>query len=1057
MAVERGGKRSWFGNGKRARRGQPRPESRLSQIVEALEGRQMLSAASIDVHDVLWNGKLVEAVRDEYVLRMPQLNAARATSVADFASRTPRTPAGWQVDPLGMGFYKLSAPGASEQIVTAWAQRQMVRYIEPNAMVKGLAVPNDPLYAEEPNWGFERIAADDAWDTSTGDASTVVAVLDTGIDYTHEDLVDNLWTAPDGSFGFNAITGSNDPRDDHGHGTFVSGIIGAVGDNGVGIAGVNWTTQIMSVKVLGANNVGSTASIISGINYVIDQQVAGQSVSVVNMSFGGFGFDQATSDALQSLAATGVVIVCAAGNDGFNNDFIPTFPANYQIPTLISVAASTEADELAAFSNFGSQTVHLAAPGDGVLSTRANNSVAFAPYGAELNYSVSSGTSFAAPFVAGAAALLKAVKPTATATQIRNAILDGVDEVPALDGLVATGGRLNLANAVDIILSTDGLPAASFKTGQVTRVVEGDKGYSFIDVTVELDRPPAPGKTAVVAYETRPGGSAFQGVDFVRQAGTVTFSGSQTERSFRLKIIADRVPEQDERFAVQLVAARSRDVLIDGLVQQNITIVDDDFETEPTIPEPTEILVPRVMITPLVDEDGDRIRVVEGQAAEFVVYLDRVSNKPVTVRYRTHEPAVKPVEFATAGRDYVSATGTVTFRPGETRKVISVKTLVDSQLEVIDPATGRQKLGTDGNPLPEIFNVLLYDPVNAVLSGTDSLGVAEILDKLPSPPAPPPGAGGFTITVQFTQPIGLTPTQQSVFAQAADRWEEIIVGDLPDVVDPTTGQTIDDVLIEASAEDIDGPGGVLGAAGPTEFRAGAAGLPWKGRMFFDTADLAEMEADGSLLDVIIHEMAHVIGFGTAWERQSLVTGSDFVGANAVREYNSIFGGAATGVPLETDGGAGTAGSHWSKNLFGSELMTGFLSPGVTRPISRVTVGQFQDLGYQVSYSAADAYSPPLKTAPVGRPLPIRLPGSLPVAPTPPVSTKPIAGLPVVPPKSEPIVVRPPVNPTVPVAPAPVNRTPVTRVPVTRTPVSGQPVSGTPIAGGPVSRQPVTRI
>jgi hypothetical protein len=202
----------------------------------------------------------------------------------------------------------------------------------------------------------------------------------------------------------------------------------------------------------------------------------------------------------------------------------------------------------------------------------------------------------------------------------------------------------------------------------------------------------------------------------------------------------------------------------------------------------------------------------------------------------------------------------------------------------------------------------------------------------------------------------------------------------------------------------------------------------------------------------------VMGFGTAWNRQGLSQGSSFVGANAVREYNAVFGQAASGVPLETQGGQGTAGSHWEKNAFGPELMTGFLSPGVTRPISRVTVGQFQDLGYQVDYSAADAYTPPLRTAPVGRALPIRLPGSLPVAPTPPVSTQPIGvPLPFVPPKSEPIVVRPPVNPTVPVSPPPVSRAPVTRVPVTRTPISGQPVSGTPIASGPVSRQPVTRL
>ncbi len=265
---------------RRSRRVGSRGEVRLSQIVEALEGRKMLSASSIEVHQMLWDGELVEAVRDEYVLRMPQLNAMRAKAVNDFVSRAPRTPDGWAVDSLGMGFYKLTAPGASEQVITAWAQRQMVRYIEPNAIREAAATPNDPLYDEPENWGFGVIDAETAWDTSTGDASTVVAVLDTGIDYNHPDLADNLWQDPDtGAYGFNAFNGSDDPMDDNGHGTFAAGLIGAVGDNEIGIAGVSWSVQMMGVKVLNAGGIGTAAQVVAGVNYVIDQKIAGQSVS----------------------------------------------------------------------------------------------------------------------------------------------------------------------------------------------------------------------------------------------------------------------------------------------------------------------------------------------------------------------------------------------------------------------------------------------------------------------------------------------------------------------------------------------------------------------------------------------------------------------------------------------------------------------------------------------------------------------------------------------------------------------------------------------------------
>jgi subtilisin-like proprotein convertase family protein len=213
----------------------------------------------------------------------------------------------------------------------------------------------------------------------------------------------------------------------------------------------------------------------------------------------------------------------------------------------------------------------------------------------------------------------------------------------------------------------------------------------------------------------------------------------------------------------------------------------------------------------------------------------------------------------------------------------------------------------------------------------------------------------FLVEVRFLG--GLTPTQQTAFANAAQRWAQIIRGDLPTAI--VDGMTIDDVLIEAEGVVIDGPGGILGQAGPTHIRPGS-NLPVKGIMSFDTADLANMEANGSLTDVILHEMGHVLGFGTLWSRMGLISGagtvnSVFVGANAKREYAVLTGRPdPTPVPVENTGGPGTRDGHWRESVFGHELLTGFLS-GATRPISRVSVGAFEDMGYVVDYNAAAAF------------------------------------------------------------------------------------------------------
>jgi hypothetical protein len=224
-----------------------------------------------------------------------------------------------------------------------------------------------------------------------------------------------------------------------------------------------------------------------------------------------------------------------------------------------------------------------------------------------------------------------------------------------------------------------------------------------------------------------------------------------------------------------------------------------------------------------------------------------------------------------------------------------------------------------------------------------------------------PIATDFTIEVRFLG--GLTPSQQDVFMGAAERWSRIIVGDLPSARLPS-GEVVDDIVVNARGAFIDGASGVLGRAGPTVLRPGSM-LPVTGMMEFDTADLVRMEMDGTLSNVIVHEMGHVLGFGSLWDPAffDLVQSAGglnplYIGQNGMREFASLLGAAAPRpVPVENTGGPGTAGSHWRESVFLNELMTGFIGGG-SNPLSRLTVAALQDMGYTVNFDAAEPYALP---------------------------------------------------------------------------------------------------
>ncbi len=320
--------------------------------------------------------------------------------------------------------------------------------------------PNDPSFGEQ--WALNNIGQDggreradidalEAWQTTKGSEDVVVAVLDTGVDFTHVDLRENMWIRPenvppytDEELGtFNDINGYNgtdkiaDPMDDNGHGTHCAGIIGAEGDNGEGIAGINWHVKIMPLKFLGRGGFGSVDDAIEAINYAIDRKEHGVNIRIISASWGSTQKSKALEDTIRAAGDAGILFVAAAGNDHSNNDKRAHYPSNYDLPNVISVAALDRNDQLAGFSNFGVKSVHIAAPGKDILSTWLNG-----------NYREASGTSMATPYVSGVAALIIANEPKITMEKLRERILKTADKLDSLDGKVATGGRVCAANAL---------------------------------------------------------------------------------------------------------------------------------------------------------------------------------------------------------------------------------------------------------------------------------------------------------------------------------------------------------------------------------------------------------------------------------------------------------------------------------------------------------------------------------------------------------------------------------------------------------------------------------
>jgi thermitase len=374
----------------------------------------------------------------------------------------------------GLEVIKLRRGVSVEEAINLYRQDPDVVYAEPNYILRTTLTPNDPRFTSGEMWGLNNfgqsggtpdadIDAPEAWTKTTGASTIIIATIDSGIDYNHPELTANMFRNEadcnnngiddddngyiDDCYGIDTHNNDSNPMDDNNHGTHVAGTIGAKGNNGTGVTGINWNIKMMACKFVDSSGAGTTESAIDCLEYVKTMRDRGFNIIATNNSWGGGDFSQALFDAINVQREKGILFIAAAGNGDFfgfpiNNDESPMYPCTYYLPNIICVAATTRNDERASFSNYGRRTVHIGAPGADILSTIRNNS-----------YSVSSGTSMATPHVTGVAALLKAHDGSRDWKTIKNLILSGGDSINSMSDTI-TQKRLNANGALSCNNST---------------------------------------------------------------------------------------------------------------------------------------------------------------------------------------------------------------------------------------------------------------------------------------------------------------------------------------------------------------------------------------------------------------------------------------------------------------------------------------------------------------------------------------------------------------------------------------------------------------------------
>ncbi len=683
----------WFKKAARAVLVSARQLSRRRLLVEMLEDRTLPSASYLP------NEVLVQFRPGASAFARAEARGAVQGALVDPAPTAAMADVGRGV----LERITLNGGVTVERAIQMLEHNPNIQFVEPNWVYSKEAVSNDPYYLNSQLWGMYSddspaavgpagttnqfgSQAEEAWNAGyTGSSDIYVGIIDEGFQYAHPDLDDNSWTNSfdpidgidndgngyiDDVHGWDFYYGDNSTYDGTAddHGTHVAGTIGGEGGNGAGVAGVNWNVKMISTKFLGPTG-GSTAGAIQALDYLTDLKVRhGINIVATNNSWGGGGFSQALLDAINRAANQGILFIAAAGNSNSNNDATASYPSNYSTlagagyEAVIAVAAINSSGAKSSFSSYGATTVDLGAPGEGIYSTLPTNT-----------YGSYSGTSMATPHVTGAAALYAAAHPSASASQIRSAILTSVTPTTSLNGLTVTGGRLNIS----ALMGETPAPSLSINNASIS---EGHSGTKILTFTVTLANPPAV-DTVTVNFATA-NGTATAGSDYVAiTTQTLTFAPGTTTQTIDVTINGDTVGEANETFFVNLSGATNASIADN---QGQGTITNDDL--------------PAMSINDASITEGARGK----KQLRFTVSLSSPATQAVSVLYATANGT------AIAPTDYKAMTGTVTIAAGLSSTTISVTINGDRTVES-----------------NETFSVNLSNAVNATLIDSQGIGTIE--------------------------------------------------------------------------------------------------------------------------------------------------------------------------------------------------------------------------------------------------------------------------------------------------------------------------------------------
>lgn len=388
-----------------------------------------------------------EFVKGEYLVKMKS-NVDSIAAKEIFSDRGFRS----QVVSLENQIFAVKSSLSTREALRQLNEMASVEYAEPNYIIRIAQLPNDKKYSSQ--WGLKNkngidVRAEKMWDRQTSSSNIIIAVIDTGIDTDHEDLNENMWVNAAEAKGQTGVDDDGNgfiddvhgfhfsyptlPVDDrNGHGTHCAGIIAARGNNRIGVSGLLWQSRLMAVGFLDAKGSGTTANGIKAIDYAVKM-----GAKVISASWGGGGPSKAMLESITKANEAGVVFVAAAGNDSTNNDKKAHYPSNYKSDNVLSVAALSSGGRLASFSNYGVNTVHIAAPGDGIYSTYRGG-----------GYKNLSGTSMATPFVSAAAAMTLSQHPTYSPARVKQVLMESSTKLSSLKGKVISGGLLNAEGAL---------------------------------------------------------------------------------------------------------------------------------------------------------------------------------------------------------------------------------------------------------------------------------------------------------------------------------------------------------------------------------------------------------------------------------------------------------------------------------------------------------------------------------------------------------------------------------------------------------------------------------